>query len=464
MQKRRGLFRLGILLFFIWLILINLHKEKAPFQVLALASAIYFFSLCPFLIYFARQEKNIPYLPVFGSFYFVYFALSVFINYDLLLEGQVTQVIIIKCLRLALWGFISLMLAFYTPVGKIIDFMVIPLKMPWEPRKAFRVGVFLGLLGIITQYNHSHLSLLYPNYIGLFAFLSSLSRLGIAILFLLQLQDKLELSSKLFLWVVLFIPRIILDLITGATFPIILDFILLFFLYFYYHRSFPWLRLIIAGILFFIVFSIRDEFRGLTWAGGKYARASVAEKVGLYVKLISQGLSQTREKYISATYEQLAGRTDNLLTFSQVISLTPERVPYWKGYTYATLLYAFIPRFIMPEKPRKTLGQQFGHRYMFLAPQDLTTSYNLPILIEMYINFGPPAIIVGMFILGLIFRTFYNLFNHPAAGDGGFLLSAMIFTILLSIESDFSLVFGNIINYIILFYIILKLMRVQVER
>ena len=118
----------------------------------------------------------------------------------------------------------------------------------------------------------------------------------------------------------------------------------------------------------------------------------------------------------------------------------------------------------MPEKPRKTLGQQFGHRYMFLHPQDVTSSYNLPILIEMYINFGPPAIIVGMFILGLIFRAFYNLFNHPAAGDGGFLLSAMIFTNLLSMESDFSLIFGNIINYIILFYIIIRFMKIPIER
>lgn len=218
-----------------------------------------------------------------------------------------------------------------------------------------------------------------------------------------------------------------------------------------------------VGAFFFILFSVRDEFRKLTWVEGEYENASPREKVGLYIKLAYQKLTAGKEKY-SAAYQKLSGRMDNLVTFSRVVEMTPRYVPYWEGYSYSTLLSSFIPRLFMPKKPEKRLGQEFGHRYMFLNPRDVTTSYNLPMVIEMYINFGPIAIIVGMFILGLIYRALYALFNHPASGDGGLLLSTMIFINLLNIDSDFSLVFGNIIQYMILFYIILKVMRTPVEK
>jgi hypothetical protein len=461
MQKRKGLLSSAFLFFLIWLMLVKLAEAKVFTTELELASIIYLICCIPSLIYFASVKKNIPYLPIFSIFYFAYFGLSIFNNYNLFREYSISPPLIIKALQLALAGIISLLVAFYLPFTKPLDSLFRPLKIDWDPQKAYRLGIILGIIGISSHY-YSLTNRPMIEFGGLLNFAISLTLLAIAILFMLQLQNKLRTNGKIILWLGLFIPRILLELTTGATYPVLLDFVLLFLLYFYYFKSIPLLRLILVAALFFAIFSARNEYRALTWGGG-YTDASVGQKVNLYLRLIYERASGSREHYAEA-YKTLSVRTDYLATFVKIVELTPAYVPFWNGYTYSSLLTSFIPRFILPDKPTKNLGQEFGHRYMLLAPTDTGTSYNLPVLIEMYINFGELGVIIGMFLLGLILRFSYILLNHPEAGEGGFLLGAMVFVSLLGLESDFSLIFGNIIQYAILFYFIIKRMKLSVGR
>lgn len=461
MQKRGKIFIICLGLLLIWLRFIYLSGFEAFNSELTLATAIYFVCSLPLLIYFLRSEKNIPYLSFFSIFYFVYFGLSIFNSYDLFRIEYLNPEIISKCLYLVLGGIISLLVAFYTPLGKITNLVNIHIKLPWAPQKAYFIGSFSGLLGIFAQYFNLD-KILSGGFAGVAGFITSLSRLGVALLFMLQLQNRLKFSGKLLLWVGLFIPKVLLDLSTGSTLPIILDFMIIFLLYFYFRQSVPWLMLIIVLVIFFNIFSVRDKYRELTWFSEDYANARPTEKIALYIKLLYERMNGEEEyKY---AYSKLSARADALVTFAKVVELTPNYIPYWEGYTYNTLITSLVPRFIMPGKPEKILGQEFGHRYMFLAPSDTTTSYNLPFLIEMYINFGPWGVIIGMYIIGLIFRLFYTLFNHADTGEGGILISAMVFMNLLNIESDFSLIFGLILQYIVLFYILIRMMRLPPQR
>ncbi|HLD82994.1 MAG TPA: hypothetical protein VI976_03505, partial [Candidatus Omnitrophota bacterium] len=88
----------------------------------------------------------------------------------------------------------------------------------------------------------------------------------------------------------------------------------------------------------------------------------------------------------------------------------------------------------------------------------------LPFLTEMYVNFGPLAVIAGMFILGLVYRALYAILNHPQAGEGGFVIAVMIFKQFLNIDSYFALIAGSVLQYILLFYIIARRMQAPVGR
>jgi len=432
------------------------RPKEAPNIEVVIASILYLLCCIPFLIYIFSSEQTIPYLPIFSLFYFSYYGMLVFTNYKVFLPFP--EEVTVKVLYLGLYGYISLLLGFYGPFGLIAKNLMPPLSIPWDPKKAERLGVSIGLLGIIVFYLQIDRGFVFISG-GLTYFLTDLSRLGIAILFLLQLQGKLNFKLRVFLWLVLFTPRILIALSTGATMYIVSDLLILFFLYIFQRRKVPWVQMAIAGVVFLAIFGARDDFRTLTWANPDYAmgKSNPAKKAILYLTLIKdRAFRPQEEKQVSDDYLKLSSRADSLVTFIRVAQLTPDIIPYWGGYTYGTLLPSLIPRFLYPNKPQKMLGQEFGHRYGFLTLEDTSTSYNLAAIVEMYVNFGDAGVIVGMFLLGCIMRALYALLNHSRSGEGGIVICAVIFYSLANLDGDFSLFFGNTIQYIILFYLIIK--------
>ena len=447
----------------IWIILIRAGKEKALPNDLALASGVYFLCILPSLIYFKRKEKAVPYIQIFGIMYFMYYAYPVFVNYDLFYISGIAPQQINKSLVLSLLGISSLLLAFYSPLGAIVK--VVPhIKIYWDHSKAFNLGIMLSLAGIFMQYIYADQMYNIPaRLFAVVGFLASLSLLAIIILYSLQLQNRLSLRWKVFLWVFLIPVRLTLDLTGGLTFFFILDIIIFILIYMQQRQQIPWRGIVIASLITFFIFSVKTDYRSLISYESPEQYSTIPKKVLLYLELLQKRIFGT-EKQIAATYERLALRTNNVVLFSRIVYLTPDYIPYWNGYTYNTLLYSIFPRLIVPGKPIKQLGQEFGHRYNLLDYFDRTTSLNLPQLIEMYINFGPLGVIVGMFLMGLLYRSIYVLLNHPDTGQGGFIICLAISGTLLNIESDFSIVFGALIQHIILFYFIVRVMRAPIRR
>ena len=108
-------------------------------------------------------------------------------------------------------------------------------------------------------------------------------------------------------------------------------------------------------------------------------------------------------------------------------------------------------------------GQTFGHRYGFLAPSDLTTSYNLPQLVEFYANFGVLGVLLGMFFVGVVYRIIQHIFIHSGMGLGAVVASIYLFTGLLLIESALSMVIGGLVWRFVLLGL-LHLVMIVVER
>jgi hypothetical protein len=312
----------------------------------------------------------------------------------------------------------------------------------------------LSVFGLVVSYLFSvvQVPVQFASTIG---FLAQFSIIGIGILFILQLQGHLNKAGKVLLWMV-FLPLIsLIRLGTGALAQMLFIIIFLSLAYWHFRRKIP-CKTAVGTILLFILFlNVRTEFRNLTW-GGLYSDYNPIGKSMLFAKMAFG----ERESFAKGA-ELGSSRTAHILSFAHVIDLTPETVPYWMGKTYLTLLWMPIPRVIFPWKPEKTLGQEFGHRYGLLHSSDYTTSFNFSQLVEMYANFGVIGIIVGMFIVGIIYRALYEMLCHPNAGEGGLLIGLFIFMGLSNIESDFSVVFGNVLYYIILLVIINRFMRAR---
>jgi hypothetical protein len=152
-------------------------------------------------------------------------------------------------------------------------------------------------------------------------------------------------------------------------------------------------------------------------------------------------------------------RSANADLLADVVRRTPDPVPFWDGATFESLEGALIPRIIWPDKPTKTLGQDFGHRYDYLSHTDLHTSVDLPVLIEFYINFGEDGVICGMFIVGLIWAGLERIVNRPGQSYLVTAAGVPLLSQLCIIECDFSMQYGGLIMQCLAFALLFALLR-----
>jgi hypothetical protein len=454
MRDKKNIVSLIFIILGIWAFLVRKGISQASRDELILASLIYFFCCLPLMLYFGNKETNIPYVPFFGVVFFCYFGITVFIDYTLFQAAFLSRPLIVKVLAISLSGWISFLIAFYTIGGKWAQFLVPHLKVDIDIFKNQRFALGLYFLVVIFRYLVIQFRYLFVSLGGLRHFIEQLPLLTIGIFYLIQLRGKLNLKGKILLWLFLIPNRFLYIISGGGIGPLIYETSVVFYIYLYCRRRIPWLALILLGSFYLLIWGSRDDFRNLAWYG-PYQNLNSYRKAFLYLKLVRERTFNEKD-YTMMAYKKLSYRTSHLVTFLKTVELTPRYIPYWGGYTYRTLAYSLIPRFIFPDKPQKQVGSEFGHRYHLLAPEDQSTSYNLPFIVEMYINFGPTGVVLGMFIFGLLLRILYTLVNHPDCGDGGLLIGTLLFCNLLNIESDFSLIFGNVFQYALLFYFILR--------
>ena len=204
--------------------------------------------------------------------------------------------------------------------------------------------------------------------------------------------------------------------------------------------------LVLGFVAFLVVRTVQVEFRELTWQEGRPAiwvleRLSVMAEVGV--------ASLSEPGFLRDAWQVGLSRVSHVMTFAEVVRLTPDYVPFWGGETYWPLVWKLVPRALFPDKPLEITGQEFGHRYGFLSPDDWVTSYNLPQLVEFYANFGPAGVVVGMFLLGVLYRFVQSIFAHPRMGFGATVAWLYLAVKLLLIESALSMVVGGVVQALV---------------
>lgn len=104
--------------------------------------------------------------------------------------------------------------------------------------------------------------------------------------------------------------------------------------------------------------------------------------------------------------------------------------PFLHGVTFKELIFTFgPPRFFWKNKPvsMNANGNDFGHRIGILSDNDLKTSVGPTFIGDWYLNFGLIGIIIGMFLMGIIFRSIYQyLIKQTSHSLSGVMFYAVI--------------------------------------
>jgi hypothetical protein len=396
--------------------------------------------------FFWRRSESLPLiLPLYCAVYWAMYLAPAFTSDFLIRFTSIPADAISSAATLALAGHALFLAGFVTsPVKRVKApaILNVPIDLRRSKRGLFAIAIFIAPLKLLLAFVQL------PSAISQMTIaLADFGVISMAGLFLLQLRGQLSAGES---WLLNgTIAMFVFVLLVSGFMALPLSFIAVFVaVYVSKTRKVPLLPLLLALIPLLIFSQVKAQFRKATWSDeAKPVATGLLDSAELLFNLSTKAVSSEDGTGASEGSSSLLKRVDHLTAFGLAIDLTPGQVPFWAGETYLTLLTSPIPRFVWPGKPEKTLGQDYGHRYGYLDPTDHYTSINLEQTVEMYANFGPWGVLLGMLGIGMLYRAVFSVLS--AANDTSLLISVALLPQLLLIECDFSLVHGALAQVVL---------------
>jgi len=278
-----------------------------------------------------------------------------------------------------------------------------------------------------------------------------------------------------------------LEIIKGSyAFPFII-LIFCYVLYFLLTKKIMFLPIFFSIIIFIILHSYKYEYRIATWYNNHqsnnliYKSSSLVNAFKNYSdKFFNINSKKKLYSFTNRNVYRIFHSTESLIIVSK---LTPDEVPHWKGESYKILSSKIIPRIFWKNKPSDTLGNQYGQRYKILfdgskviqdpfgsnivlenaLEMDKGTSWNMPTLNEFYVNFGIFGVIIGMFILGALYRLFAVLLSTRNHDNYEFIIGFATIFPLFFLESHLSILFGAVLQTLIFLILFILSSKVSIN-
>jgi hypothetical protein len=431
-------------------------SEHQPVSTANLICSVASLWVCAFPVwrFYMHPERSIAYMPFVGIVYTLYFVEPIFSSKTFYPRFSNIPYLgfepVEYASELVLLGLVTLMLgAFATrswlrPLARVRREIDLERALPTLLFAAV-VGFSLRLIFMSSGYNGSGIQ-----------FVVAVQRLGeasLAAILIAWLRGVAGWTYKAAL-VVLLTANIGLGLATSLMWEAALPILGLLLAYSWERRRIPWMLLLFLAAAFAPFQATKSQFRA---ANTRPDAVSLPHSVGLLGNFVETTFDRLSSGSITADeVQETSEARNNMMAMMTVVSdETPRSVPYWDGYTYSDALWHLIPRVVVPDKPAPSLGQEFPRRYGIIAYENATTSFNLPMIVECYVNYGPVGVAVGMFLIGLLCAALeYSL----SASLGGALIGACLLSQLLIVESNFVLMFGAVPYMFLAVYLFLRVL------
>jgi hypothetical protein len=217
------------------------------------------------------------------------------------------------------------------------------------------------------------------------------------------------------------------------------------------------LLLLVVVTLFFQVG--KEEFRKTYWKdnlrAGQIERATYWLQTSLdkWEAVVTRPTAENLREVVNPS----VSRVSLLAQTANVIDQTPSVVPYQYGKLYSYLAISLIPRFVWPDKPSVNEANQFYQvTYGLTQEGELEgVSISVGVLVESYMNFGWLGVLGIMFLLGVFFDFYQELFFSQSSG---LLMASIGLTLLLqflAIESQMAQYLGGIVQQVFLMLVVM---------
>jgi len=178
--------------------------------------------------------------------------------------------------------------------------------------------------------------------------------------------------------------------------------------FWYARRKMPWAAFTAFALVgVFVVFPLYNTFRN---------QSRLLETDVRMSRTLDLAMRWDRREFLDHSVNDFMKRMSLVYCVGAILRDVPSAVPSRNGETLVLLpISLFVPRIIWPDKPNITIGREFAVTFQLVNPVDQVTQISPTITGELYWNYGVPGVVVGMFLLGAIFRVFYERYGSGTA-------------------------------------------------
>ena len=428
-------------------------KTDTPLVLALWASGILWLNIIPVIHYLliGRKREIFPYMPILGFFIALTYSLPVFFikptSYEV---ADLSE----TALAHAFFGYSTFYfsyLLFYRRFTFKRGFNVVSLSI--ENLRVRLLALFFLAVYLFTCKVYTIPSLLYIGATGIYIYFGTT-------LFLMGKNVRISwLERGIFFFVL--VEEFLSAFISGQFAGVALLILYLCIILYISGNGFGKIIFLSALFLMFYYFfaPVKYQYRMKVWFSNK--QYTYLEKINLVMELMRDPENYDRTKLPEKNRDRL-----NLLwrpsydasVLALVTGKTPAEVPFWNGETYI-LLPKLVPRIFWPDKPTEDASLKFAIRYRLIPHTKKTSPFPLPILAEMYMNFGEPGIFFGMMLLALLYNFLNGYFNNNnIAGIGKIYSIAIIFSFIYH-EGNLTMTFGNIPLLTLSIYLICRVFQ-----
>lgn len=372
-------------------------------------------------------------------------------------------------------GFIALLAGYYSFLPKLIN------RSLYRPRllkgelqgkgRAIVPKIFaiysIGLLARVVLIARGQAAFLLDPYqdltlLNIFQLLESFCIYGYALytIWLLTMPYK---RARLIVWLLILAIETAFGFFSGVKGFIIPLFGIPLLLYHYLRKRLSirqvvrW-AVVVVFVLIFLIFPLINSYRVVFYEMAGYSSVDAA------LSAWSRAHWSFHENQLAATVTESIRSFMNRFSGLDSLSIIVADPKYQRGKTLTIFFIAFIPRFLWSQKPVLDVGRQFAVEY-WNQPVNVQNAMAPTTIGELYWNFGLIGVLIGMFLLGVIYRTAYLYFikgsGHVTAIEA--FLYAFIFLKLTSIEGNLATMFVGLLEQLVLLIVITWVMRVKVS-
>jgi hypothetical protein len=414
----------------------------------------------PWVAYLNWKKKSDDKLPIFALFafmYWVYYALALFwgartpSGVATPSERSVSDTAISWSLGLAVIGISTLWLGMRTGLGRRLAPRRVP-ELRAGPRTRHYIRLLLVGGALLSLYDNT------PYLAGeggrqvLSMIITIVPLLAFCILFQKLLKGEAEFIDKM-LVLGFFTLRLVSGLSSGWLGSFAAIILICAAMFVAERRRIPRFVVLVV-ILFTLFFQVgKQDFRKEYWKAeietSKVDRVKFWTEVSL--RKWQEAASDSSGSALAEAINSSLSRVSLLTQTANVIELTPSVVPYQYGQLYSYLLVTWVPRAIWPDKPSMSEANQFYQVAYGMSTQEGLEEISIAVgvLTEAYISFGLFGVVGIMFLMGIFYDVYRNLFFLKGSG---FLMTGIGIALLpqmLAIESQMAAYLGGVVQQVV---------------